>query len=116
MALGALAAEDPLRHEELFAPVLVVDTVGSDDEAIERANASRYGLAAAVHTRDLERGMDVARRLEAGVVGLNRRTDAVGLEPPFGGRKQSGNGVPEGGRYVYAGLTEHQAVYGSQPQ
>jgi acyl-CoA reductase-like NAD-dependent aldehyde dehydrogenase len=112
VVLTDVAAGDPLRTQELFAPVVVLSSIDGDADAVAAANSTSYGLSAAVHTRDLERGRRLAEALEAGVVGLNRRTDAVEIEPPFGGRKQSGNGVPEGGRYAYAGMSEYQAIYG----
>lgn len=108
--LGGLAAGDPLRREELFAPVIAVEAVPDAAAAVAAANATAYGLSAAVY--GLEPGA-VAQALEAGVVAINRRGDDVDLEAPFGGWRHSGNGLPEGGAYVYAALTELQAVYGS---
>ena len=90
VALSGVARDDPLRGEELFAPVLVVDEVRNDSEALAMANATPYGLAAAVHTAELERGIQLARRLEAGVVSVEsphrcgrarasvRRSQAIG--------------------------------------
>lgn len=110
--LSGVADDDPLRRVELFAPVLSVDTFGSPDDAWRLADASDYGLSAAVFTTDAELAALAPRRLRAGVVNVNRRSDAVDLEAPFGGMKLSGNGHPEGGEYVYASLTALQAVYG----
>lgn len=110
--LADVSTDDPLRREELFAPVLLLDAVADDAAAIRAANATPFGLAAAVHGRDPERMLALGRELDVGILGFNRRTDAVELEPPFSGRKQSGNGVPEGGAFAYAGVGELQAVYG----
>lgn len=107
-----LPPEDRLASEELFAPVVSLETFGADEQAWERANATAYGLAASVHTRDPERIRTAPDRLRAGVVNVNRRGDAVDLEPPFGGWGASGNGHPEGGAYVYSALTAWQACYG----
>ena len=110
--LSGLAAGDPLRTAELFAPVLSLEPFATPEEAWAAADASPYGLSAALYGRDPAVLAEGAARLRAGVVAVNRRGDDVELEAPFGGRKRSGNGHPEGGRYAYAGLTDLQAVYG----
>ncbi|MFD1660788.1 aldehyde dehydrogenase family protein [Streptomyces caeni] len=81
-----------LAFDETFGPVVVLETVDSADEAVERANASRYGLAAGVLTGDPHRGLELARRLEAGIVHVNDQP--VNDEPQmlFGGVKVSGWG------------------------
>jgi len=111
--LTDVAASDPLHMAELFAPVLAVE--GFDDRAAvwDRANDTPYGLTAAIHTRDAATVEAGLQRLRTGVVAINRRSDDVALEAPFGGLKSSGYGSPEGGIYVYEGLTVRQAVYGS---
>lgn len=110
--LSGVAADDPLRTRELFAPVLTFDTFTDTEDAWRRADASDYGLSAAVFSRDDEVIANAPARLRAGVVNLNRRSDAVDLEAPFGGMKQSGNGHPEGGEFIYSSVTALQAVYG----
>jgi aldehyde dehydrogenase (NAD+) len=100
-------------REEVFAPILAVEPVADREAAWQAANDVPYGLSAAVYTRTPAFAEEAAERLEAGVVAINRRGDDVGLEPPFGGLKSSGNGFPEGGAYVYSSLTSLQAVYGA---
>lgn len=78
-------------REEIFGPVLVVDTFDSEDEAISRANASRFGLAATVWTRDLARAHRVAGALQSGTVTINT-TKVSHVYAPFGGYKTSGLG------------------------
>jgi succinate-semialdehyde dehydrogenase/glutarate-semialdehyde dehydrogenase len=99
-----LDARDDMRvcQEEIFGPVAPVLTFRTEAELVERANATRFGLAAYVYTRDLGRATRVAEALEYGLVGLN---DAAGYthEVPFGGFKESGLGR-EGGRQ---GLEEY---------
>ena len=112
--LGEVPQGDPLGSHELFAPVISLERFRSDDEAWVRANAGPYGLSAAVHTRDHERIAAAPDRLATGVVGVNRRGDAVEQEPPFGGLGASGNGFPEGGEFVYSALTALQACYGHE--
>jgi succinate-semialdehyde dehydrogenase/glutarate-semialdehyde dehydrogenase len=88
--------------EETFGPVAALYRFTSEDEALELANATPYGLASYFYTRDLSRAFRVAERLEAGMVGLN--TGSLALEmAPFGGVKQSGLGR-EGG---HAGIEEY---------
>jgi alpha-ketoglutaric semialdehyde dehydrogenase len=109
--LGRLPAGDPLRTRELFAPVLSIDTFASPAEAWRLANATPYGLSASLYGSDAERLREGAAAVRAGVVAINRRGDDVAIEAPFGGRGRSGNGQAEGGEYVYAALTDLQAVY-----
>ncbi|GEE02144.1 putative succinate-semialdehyde dehydrogenase [Gordonia spumicola] len=81
--------------EEIFGPVAVITGFDTEDEAIERANDTEYGLAAYFYTTSLDRALRVSSALESGMVGVNR---GVISDPaaPFGGVKQSGLGS-EGG-------------------
>lgn len=82
----------PAYDEELFGPVAAIIAVEDEEEAIRAANDSRFGLGAAVFTRDRERGEHIARRrLEAGSCFVNT---FVRSDPrlPFGGVKDSGYG------------------------
>lgn len=93
--IAGLADDVPLVCEEQFGPVLPVLSFSSDDEAIARANHGRLGLGASVWSRDARRGRDVAGRLMAGTVWINRH----GLnesDVPFGGMKESGYGREHG--------------------
>ncbi|MDG1642612.1 aldehyde dehydrogenase PuuC [Klebsiella huaxiensis] len=81
----------PLSQEEIFGPVLVVTRFKTEEQAVKLANDSRYGLGAAVWTRDLSRAHRVSRRLKAGSVFVNNYNDGD-MTVPFGGYKQSGNG------------------------
>jgi len=83
--------EMKIAREEIFGPVLAAITVRDAEEAVRVGNASVYGLAAAVWTRDLTRGHRIARALRAGVVYVNCY-DADDITTPFGGFKQSGTG------------------------
>jgi succinate-semialdehyde dehydrogenase/glutarate-semialdehyde dehydrogenase len=77
--------------EEVFGPVAPVMTFATEDEAVELANDTRYGLGATVWTQDAERGEALARRIESGLVSVNA---LVASDPrlPFGGVKRSGYG------------------------
>lgn len=84
-------------YEETFGPLLPVTTFKDEEEVIERANNSPYGLAAYVFTENISRAIRISEALEYGIVGLN---DGVPSTPqaPFGGFKESGLGR-EGGSY-----------------
>jgi succinate-semialdehyde dehydrogenase/glutarate-semialdehyde dehydrogenase len=93
--LAGVAAESSMLTEEIFGPVAPILTFADEDEAIARANATPYGLVSYLFSRDLDRALAVADRLEAGMVGINQ---GVVSNPaaPFGGVKHSGLGR-EGG-------------------
>lgn len=78
-------------NEEIFGPVVCVRPFDDEAEALRSANDSRFGLAAAVMSRDLERAERVARRLRAGIVWINCSQPTF-TEAPWGGYKQSGIG------------------------
>ena len=94
--LADVPEEAELMAEEIFGPVAPVATFAGEEQAIEAANRTQYGLVAYVYTRDLARALRVCERLETGMIGLNQ---GVVSNPaaPFGGVKQSGFGR-EGGR------------------
>ncbi len=87
--------DSPMATEEVFGPALAIWRVADLDEAIERANASRFGLGSSVWTRDLERARQAADRIEAGYTWINSRTKVYD-ELPFGGWKASGYGKEHG--------------------
>jgi succinate-semialdehyde dehydrogenase/glutarate-semialdehyde dehydrogenase len=96
--LHQVPREARMFSEEIFGPVAPITTFGSDDEAIELANATEFGLVSYAFTRDLKRAVTVAERLESGMVGINQ---GIVSNPaaPFGGIKASGlgrEGGPEG--------------------
>ena len=86
-----------IAREEIFGPVLSVLKFSDTDELVRRANATHFGLAAAIWTRDIARAHDVARRLRAGTVWVNCY-DVLDAAAPFGGFKQSGFGRELGER------------------
>lgn len=89
--------ESELAQHECFGPVLSIFTFRSDDEAVEIANGTKFGLGAYIHTTNLGRTLKLAHRLEAGTVQVNGAPTAR-ENAPFGGRGQSGYGR-EGGKY-----------------
>lgn len=81
-----------LFREESFGPQVSITRVGSVDEAVRLANDSDYGLSAAVFTRDLALGIDIAKRIESGICHINGPTVHDEAQMPFGGVKSSGYG------------------------
>jgi aminobutyraldehyde dehydrogenase len=79
-------------QNEVFGPVVTVQSFGSDDEAIAMANGVRYGLAASVFSRDVGRALTAARKLDFGTVWVNEHLFPLASEMPHGGFKESGYG------------------------
>ncbi len=100
--------DSPMATEEVFGPALPIWRVRDLDEAIERANASQFGLGSSVWTRDLHRARQAAERIEAGYTWINSRTKVYD-ELPFGGWKGSGYGK-EHGEEAFDFYTETKSV------
>ena len=98
-----------IAREEIFGPVLTMIPFDTEEQAIEIANDTDYGLAAYFSTSDTERAQRVARELRAGMVRLNGASH--GYAAPFGGYKQSGNGR-EWGEFGFDDFLEIKAVTG----
>jgi aminomuconate-semialdehyde/2-hydroxymuconate-6-semialdehyde dehydrogenase len=95
-------------QEEIFGPVVTLDTFKTEEEALEKANATNYGLASTVWTENLSRAHRVAEKLEAGIVWVNCWLQRD-LRTPFGGVKNSGMGR-EGGFEAMQFFTEPKNV------
>lgn len=93
-------------QEEIFGPVLAIISVDGEQEAIDVANASEFGLVAGIWTRDIGRAHRVARAVRAGQVFVNNYGVAGGVELPFGGYRRSGIGREKG----LAALAEYTQV------
>ena len=98
-----------MQCEEVFGPVVTLTRVASVDEAIELANATRYGLQAAIFTNDLGTSLDAARRLEFGGVIVNEAPTFRADQMPYGGVKASGN-TREGPAWTVREMTEERLV------
>lgn len=96
--------------EETFAPIAPITPFDTENEGIELANGSNYGLGAYVFTQDLKRTFRLAEALQAGVIGVNDGLPAVS-QAPFGGVKQSGSGYELGSEGMEAFLeTKHISI------
>lgn len=100
-----------IAQEEIFGPTITVIRVDGYDEAIEVANGTRYGLSAAVYTRDTARALRAVTELEAGLVYLNAPTIGSEIHLPFGGVKDTGNGHRESGTAAIEQFTEVKTIF-----
>jgi succinate-semialdehyde dehydrogenase / glutarate-semialdehyde dehydrogenase len=91
MVLTEVTPDNDAYREELFGPVAVVYRAGSEDEAVELANDTPFGLGSYLFTTDAEQAERVANKIDAGMVYVNI-VGADGAELPFGGVKRSGSG------------------------
>jgi succinate-semialdehyde dehydrogenase/glutarate-semialdehyde dehydrogenase len=109
--LAGVTTEMEIAREETFGPVVPIVRISSDEEALEIANASQYGLLTAVWTRDLARGLRFAEAVDAGWVNVNESTNYWESHLPFGGRAGSSSGVGRvGGSSVLEAFTEPKTV------
>jgi aldehyde dehydrogenase (NAD+) len=90
--LADVTPDMTVAQEELFGPVVCLMPFDTDDEAVEIANNTRFGLSGAVHTRNLEYGVRLAKRVETGMIHVNDTTIADEPTIAFGGEKHSGMG------------------------
>jgi succinate-semialdehyde dehydrogenase/glutarate-semialdehyde dehydrogenase len=109
--LDRVTDEMEVAREETFGPVVPIATIRSDEEALQIANSSPYGLLTAVWTRDLARGLRFAESVRAGWVNVNESTNYWESHLPFGGRSGSESGVGRvGGRHAMKAFTELKTV------
>jgi aldehyde dehydrogenase (NAD+) len=91
--LSSVRRGTALACDEVFGPVIGFETVDGLDDAIASANATAYGLSAAICTRGLSAAQRFAAEVQAGMVRINRPTVGAAFNAPFGGVKQSGTGT-----------------------
>jgi aldehyde dehydrogenase (NAD+) len=102
--------DSKVMKDEIFGPVVVINTFREETEVLRWANDSEFGLYASVYTKDVSRALRIAKSLEAGSIGINCSSPTVALDMPFGGHKQSGDGR-ELGKYSTDYWTELKSVY-----
>jgi aldehyde dehydrogenase (NAD+) len=107
--LAEVADDQKVSCEEVFGPVVIVNAVDSLDEALDRANGTRYGLQAGVFTSSLDTALRAADGLEFGGVTVNEAPTFRSDQMPYGGVKDSGN-TKEGPAYAVRELTEERLV------
>ena len=109
--LAGVPGDARVAVEETFGPVAPVVAIDSLQEAIDAANASPYGLLAAIFTADLARGLEFADRVRTGWVNINESSNYWEAHLPFGGRSGSDSGIGKvGGSHVMSSFTELQTI------
>jgi acyl-CoA reductase-like NAD-dependent aldehyde dehydrogenase len=107
--LAEVADAEKVSCEEVFGPLVIVNPVDSLDEALERANGTRFGLQAGIFTTSLETALQAADRLEFGGITVNEAPTFRSDQMPYGGVKASGN-TKEGPAYAVREMTEERLV------
>jgi benzaldehyde dehydrogenase (NAD) len=108
--LDGVSVDNPAFQSEIFGPVAPVTRFSSDAEALELAQATTYGLSAAIHTRNVARALEMAGKLRTGMVHINGTTVNDNAQVPMGGMGDSGNGGRYGGHWSVDEFTYWQWV------
>lgn len=106
--LSDVQRDNPAFHEEIFGPVAVVVPFDSDEQAVELANDTDYGLSAAILSRDTGRALRLGEQLRTGLLHINDQTVNDEVINPFGGVGASGNGTSIGGAANWEEFTQWQ--------
>jgi aldehyde dehydrogenase (NAD+) len=116
IVLDEVTNDMPAAREEVFGPVASLLRFNGDEEAIRMANDTEYGLSSAVFSQDVERGMRVAKRIDAGMTHVNDWTVNIESNTAFGGEKQSGIGRFGGEWAIEEFTTSHWISVQEQPR
>jgi alpha-ketoglutaric semialdehyde dehydrogenase len=100
-----------ISQEEIFGPVTSVIPTNSLEEAVEIANGVRYGLSAAIYTRDVNRAFQAMNEMYTGIFYVNASTIGAEVHLPFGGTKATGNGHREAGTVALDVFSEWKSIY-----
>lgn len=106
-----VAPDMRIAQEEIFGPVTAVIPTNSLEEAVEIANGVRYGLSAAIYTRDVNRAFRAMNEMYTGIFYVNASTIGAEVHLPFGGTKATGNGHREAGTQVLDIFSEWKSIY-----
>lgn len=109
--LGRVEAQSQFAQEEIFGPVLSLIVVKDLDEAIRVNNSVRYGLSSAIFTRQVNDAFKAMRELDTGIVYVNHGTTGAEIQLPFGGTKETGNGMREAGQAALDTFSEWKSIY-----
>jgi aldehyde dehydrogenase (NAD+) len=101
--------DSPVWTHEIFGPAVCVRVFDTEDEAVELANATVYGLSSCVFTSNIPRALRIAKRLQAAAVAINSNHQSD-YDTPLAGRKQSGNGSSEGGQAAFLSYLQPKLI------
>jgi acyl-CoA reductase-like NAD-dependent aldehyde dehydrogenase len=113
--LVGLDPSSSVATEEIFGPVVMLQSVASFEDSMGAANNSRFGLSASIFTNDLTKAMRFKDQIRCGMVRINGSTTATEFHVPFGGMKESGTGGREQGKAAREFFTEWKTVYMGLP-
>ncbi len=108
---GNVTSNMTIAQEEIFGPVLSIMAVKDFDEAVEVANDIRFGLSSSIYTHDLRRALTFLEKTEVGLAHVNLPSALKEPQLSFGGIKESGSGIPEGGKAGIEFFTKHKVAY-----
>lgn len=106
--LSGVQKNNPAFHEEIFGPVAVVIPFDTDEEAVDLANDTDYGLSAGIISKDVGRALKLGEQLRTGILQINDQTVNDEVINPFGGVGASGNGTSVGGVASWEEFTQWQ--------
>lgn len=112
---GDVTPDMRIAQEEIFGPVLSIMTVENFEEAIEVSNNIKFGLCSSVYTNNLNHAMTFIERTDVGFTHVNLMTSLKEPQLPFGGIKESGIGLPEGGKTGIEFFIKYKTVYVKYP-
>jgi aldehyde dehydrogenase (NAD+) len=105
-----------IMQDEIFGPVVGLSVVDNLEAALEAANSVRYGLSAAIFSRDIRQIMTFTENIQAGLVHVNDETAGAEPQVPFGGYKESGSHSREQGKAARDFYTQLKTIYMDFPQ
>jgi acyl-CoA reductase-like NAD-dependent aldehyde dehydrogenase len=107
--LSGVTRDMAIFQEEIFGPAVGLVSFKDDEEALDLANGTEFGLSGALHTKDLQRGIQFAKRVETGMIHINDQSVNDEMNTPFGGEKNSGVGR-FGGDFILDEMTSVQWI------
>ncbi|MGY4689632.1 aldehyde dehydrogenase family protein [Salibacterium sp. K-3] len=109
--VGPVTPDSKFANDEIFGPVLSVIKAQDAAHAIQINNSGRYGLSTALFTKDVNRAFKGIKDLDTGIVYVNHGTSGAEIQLPFGGTKDTGNGLREAGQAALDTFSEWKSIY-----
>ncbi|MEB5655008.1 aldehyde dehydrogenase family protein [Bacillus anthracis] len=109
--IGPMDPQNTLVTEEIFGPILCVIKAENFDHALRINNSSKYGLSTALFTQNVNKSFKGIRDVDTGIVYVNHGTTGAEIQLPFGGTKDTGNGLREAGQAALDAFSEWKSIY-----